>query len=298
MQTDAWRDAYLAVWPGPTTEVAVDGAWATLVRRGPSYELLGRELYEPTDVVWADREAAARLAFELRRRPLSLNRILGDSPLVEHVPGAFVRPGRPCPIVHLDGRWRTEVGGLSARRASDLRRARRRAEEHGAVQLEIVAPTEADADTCLARLAAVEDAGWKGHAGTSLARDVRRRRFFSELARRTAAAGELRFAFLTIDGEDAAGQLALVWRDAWWVLKIGYDPRFARASPGQLLMFDTIRHAASVHLERYELLGTAAEWTAMWTRDVRPTASLVWIRPTPAGIATAAVEAIRALRRP
>ena len=55
----------------------------------------------------------------------------------------------------------------------------------------------------------------------------------------------------------------------FWLLKIGYDERFARCSPGNLLVCETLRYAARQGLESYEFLGSSDNWTRVWTRDER-----------------------------
>lgn len=297
MQTSAWLSSCLEVWPGDVERVEVEGAVAPLVRRRGALELIGRELSEPSDVLWRDPEAAARVAARLRRKPLVLRRLLADSPLVSGLRLAVVRRSVGAPVVALGDAWRGADGALSRRRAADMRRARRRAESLGDVVLEVTTPAPAEVEAALARVAAVEDSGWKRNAGTSLARDDRRRAFFAAYGRRAAEEGILRCAFLTIGGRDAAAHLAVEWKRAYWLLKIGYDTEFARASPGQLLMFDTVRAAAERGLERYELLGAAAPWTEMWTHEHRETVSLVALAPSLRAAAAVAGEAVRTLRR-
>lgn len=297
MQTRAWLSSCLEVWPGEVELVEVDGAVAPLVRRRAALELIGRELSEPSDVLWRDADAGRRLAARLRRKPLVLRRLLADSPLVGGLRVAVVRRSAGAPVVTLGADWRGPDGALSRRRAADLRRARRRAESVGEVAVEVTAPAPDEVEAALARLAAVEDSGWKQQAGTSLARDERRRTFFSAYGRRAAEEGILRCAFLTIAGRDAAAHLAVEWKDAYWLLKIGYDAEFARASPGQLLMFDTVRAAAERGLDRYELLGSAAPWTEMWTHEHRETVSLLGLAPSLRGVAAVAGEAVRTLRQ-
>jgi CelD/BcsL family acetyltransferase involved in cellulose biosynthesis len=59
-----------------------------------------------------------------------------------------------------------------------------------------------------------------------------------------------------------------------WLLKVGYDQRFAAASPGMLLLRDSIRYAAEAGLSTYEFLGSAESWTRVWTATERPCISL------------------------
>jgi CelD/BcsL family acetyltransferase involved in cellulose biosynthesis len=75
---------------------------------------------------------------------------------------------------------------------------------------------------------------------------------------------------LRIDGRAAAVQLAVETADGFWLLKLGYDERFARCSPGSLLLRETIRYAATRGLRSYEFLGSAESWIRPWTETARP----------------------------
>jgi CelD/BcsL family acetyltransferase involved in cellulose biosynthesis len=295
-QTDAWTQAYRASYSVRVETVEVEGARAVLLRRGPLRELVGRHVLEPTDVVWRDEEAARDLAAALADTPIVVHRLVADSPLVSRM-RALTRPAPPCPVVHLDERWLQQGGALSGRRASDLRRAARRADGLGGVEVEFQSPSPEAVEAAVARVAAVEDKSWKGVAGTSLVHDAARRSFFTNYARRAAADGVLRCAFLTIGGADAAAQLGVEWDNAYWPLKIGFDAKFAKCSPGQLLMLEAIRAAAARGLDRCEFLGVAAPWTEMWTRDARQTLSLLALPRTPRGLVAGGIVVAELARR-
>jgi CelD/BcsL family acetyltransferase involved in cellulose biosynthesis len=54
-----------------------------------------------------------------------------------------------------------------------------------------------------------------------------------------------------------------------WLLKIGYDPAYARCRPGHLLLLQTLARAARQGLRSCEFMGHAAPWTAQWTTTMR-----------------------------
>jgi CelD/BcsL family acetyltransferase involved in cellulose biosynthesis len=59
-----------------------------------------------------------------------------------------------------------------------------------------------------------------------------------------------------------------------WLLKMGYDPSFARCSPGQLLLVESVRHAAANGLSTYEFLGVEEPWLRPWGARIRPCLTL------------------------
>jgi CelD/BcsL family acetyltransferase involved in cellulose biosynthesis len=292
-QHASWLNAAAATLVGAQRLVAVvvrDGAGAVrglapLERRHGHLELLGvPALYEPCDLLAADDVALEALARRLARlrRAVHLRRLPAGSPTESAIRRAFRhrgvvirRPAAGCPRIELGDRGLEPESLLTARRRSDLRRARRRAEALGDVVSEIHIPDPAQVGPLMQEALAVEAAGWKAAAGTALVHDPVRRAFFERYATAIAAEGALRIAFLRIGGDTAAMQLAVVHADALWLLKIGYDERFARCSPGTLLTAATIAHAAHSGLQSYEFLGTSAPWTRVWTTAERPCATLI-----------------------
>lgn len=257
--------------------------FAPLVAQGTSGALTlpgALETGEPADLAWHDASHAPALARNLvrHRRPLNLPRVPLGSPSLQALSAAFrgrgwvrVRQAHGSPCIELDAGWTKPWQKFNAGRQSDFRRAQRRAEEAGALQFEVHAPSPG---TVLERLLdeayEVESRSWKGDGGTALAADPLLGPFYRRLAHNASQAGLLRLCFLRIAGRAAAMQFALQGEGRFWLFKIGYDAAFARSSPGQLLMLHTIGHAASQGLASYEMLGNAAAWTAGWTRTLRP----------------------------
>ena len=282
---------------------------APLVRKvgGRTVEQLGgRDPREPTDLLFADQPAAEDLAGALAalHHPIVLQRLPARSPAVPALRKAFRRRGllveRPqpaSPYIPLDERWLEPERNFNAGRRSDFRRARRIAEKTGPIRFEIHSPAPDEVQPLLTAAFAVEAAGWKGRRGTALSKDPALREFYTRYASSAADEGILRIAFLWVADRAAAMQLAVESHDRFWLLKIGYDERFARCSPGALLMLHTVRHAAERELASFELLGTDEPWTALWTRLGHPTVSM---RAYPAGIFGAGAltaDAIRYVRK-
>jgi len=267
--------------------------WAApLVARGRHGDLTlpgVHETGEPGDLAWPDAASAHALARTLAQqtRPLDLPRVPLGSPSLEALARAFrgrgwvrVRAAHGSPCIELDEGWAQPLRQFNAGRQSDFRRAQRRAEQTGELQFEVHAPVPGPAlDRLMDEAYEVESRSWKGSGGTALAMDPLLGPFYRRLAQAAAQSGQLRLCFLRIAGQAAAMQLALQGEGRFWLMKIGYDAAYARCSPGQLLMLHTIGHAASQGLMSYEMLGNAADWTAGWTRTLRP---FVRVRAYPA----------------
>jgi hypothetical protein len=124
--------------------------------------------------LYANSPAAASLARVLAelRVPLRLRRFPAHSFGLAAVGNAFRKRGvvlsrdaGGCPYIPLDERHKEHEGSLSARRQSDLRRARRRAERLGQVSCEVRSPTPAELEPLVDEALRVEAASWKGAGG-------------------------------------------------------------------------------------------------------------------------------------
>ena len=310
MQTALWsRTAAEALYRPGRVKVVVLGdldephAITPLARAGVRAELIGAaELGEPADVLFSDEQAVGEMAMALAdlKLPLLLGRLPGGSPSIGALrtahrrrAGVLVRQMPGTPTIPLSPGWTAPEGLLSKRRASDMRRARRRAEALGTVSFEVLAPSPAELEPLLQEAVEVEAAGWKSRRGSALKEDARRLDFYSRYARGAAERDELRLCFMRIDGRAVAMQLAVEWRDRLWLLKIGYDEDFGRCSPGMLLMLESTRWAANRGLHSVELLGTPAPWTDMWTDEVRPCVTMAVYPARPIGIAALAADGAR-----
>ncbi len=232
------------------------------------------ELHEAVDLCCTDERALERLFAWLARRgsPLFFERITADSAALNKIKRAYrgraivlVRPHASCPYIALDESWLDPEMHLNAGRRSDLRRARRKAEQLGPVTTEIHTPDLGELPHLMDLAFEVEASSWKGAAHTALLHDAHRAAFYRQYAESACMEGVLRICFLRIGDRLAAMQLAIEQSEGFWLLKVGYDPRFSHCSPGLLLMRDSIRYAAEAGLRTYEFLGKSEAWTKVWT---------------------------------
>jgi CelD/BcsL family acetyltransferase involved in cellulose biosynthesis len=253
-------------------------------RKNGRLEIAGfKELSEPVDLIWANRQSLKSLITALTRlrTPLILDRLPADSPSIDIFKKAFhgkgvvlCREGVGYPFIPLNESWRMPEQNLSSRRSSDLRRARRKAEKIGPVKIEILSPQPNELDPLLDLAFAIEANSWKGRMKTALVEDVTRGTFFRQYAHYASREGILRTCFLHIGDKTVAMQLAVECSNRFWLLKIGYDEQFAHCSPGNLLLRNTIKYAAENGLDSYDFLGKVEPWTLVWTSSERPYVSL------------------------
>jgi CelD/BcsL family acetyltransferase involved in cellulose biosynthesis len=292
MQSHIWNLACAESFPdGDPILVTVQRqgrtvAFAPLFRPHGQRRLLflGQDLFEPTLFAWADNESCHALARALLklRNPIFLRDVDATSPMASALQQACRAGKRLCitrsmpshPWLRLNESWKRPEEHLNSGRRSDLRRARRIAEKSGPLTFLNVSPTPQELDELLTEVFRVESANWKGEAGSGLAHDPLIQGFFRRYCQLASEQGILRILLMRCGDQTAAVQLGVDYRQTFWLLKMGYDERFARCSPGELLIVESLRLAAERGLEGFEFTGTRESWTHKWTDMAHPSLSI------------------------
>jgi len=265
-------------------------------------ELLGSyALGEPGGLLYEDEAALKALLRRVRSlgTPLTLARLAAPSIARRDWqrtigPAVVLRiETAPSLTLPLRGEWERFLASRSQRLRYDLRRAGRRADSAGAVVVEAVSPQPHEVDALFDRFVAVEAAGWKGRRGAALLRCDALRAFFLGFCRAAAARGALRTMFVRIGGEVAAAALTIEAYGRVWALKIAFDERWARCSPGLLLTREAIADALGRGMAAYEFLGSAEPWEERWDPDVRQHATVLVYPSTASGMAALAADVCR-----
>lgn len=221
-----------------------------LQRRGGEWRFPRDDQTSYVDLVAVDEEAArgalqalpAVAALHGKGR-IHLDRVLEGANALLAPDDARVEPvpGKRSDWLDLEGGSEAVLGRVGRHFRKELRRKGRRAEECGEVAFRIDRAGEASAEERTAALddfLALESAGWKGRAGTAIARDPRLLAFYRAVLE--AAEGEpagtprWRIHRLFIGGECVAAQLALEAGSTVYLLKIAFHEGYAAASPGLL----------------------------------------------------------------
>jgi CelD/BcsL family acetyltransferase involved in cellulose biosynthesis len=141
-------------------------------------------------------------------------------------------------------------GPRSTRDRRELRRLRRRLQDHGPWQFEVLRGAAAAAALgeaiALKRRWLAEQGAFSSVIGVPAWESV--------LARVAADADLLAAARLTVAGRFAAGEIALVQDGRWHAFLGAFAPEFARSGPGQVQMAETIAHCGSAAIGVYDLL--------------------------------------------
>jgi CelD/BcsL family acetyltransferase involved in cellulose biosynthesis len=265
-----------------------------------------RALHEPSGLLYRDADALEALCKALidERKPFILQRMpFADALRVALARAAKRRgllyeiatPGAPTVNFAGDGNVAAFEARLSSRRRQDYRRARRGLERLGLVTFDLRVPSAGSVAAELEEAMLIEASSWKSRDGSTLLHTGRLRAFFHEYARRMAASGHLRIAFLRVDGIGIAMQLIVEHASRLWVYKVGYDEKWAEHSPGVQLMWDVMRYACESRMAGVELLGKVEDWLTIWTHDVREYRTLIFYPFNLRGLRAVAADTAHAL---
>jgi CelD/BcsL family acetyltransferase involved in cellulose biosynthesis len=212
-----------------------------------TYRYVGTPLVRPDALDDAPEQALVLLA-DLAPW-LVLDQLYLDGPVAQAFARAAARRGAlwtsygvwDRPVVHHTDTG-SATGALSARSAKGLRRQRRHLESDlGPVRSHDTQRTEPGGlSQQVEAFLALEQAGWKGCAGTALASRAGDTAFFRELCAALGAAGRLELWRLDAGAAVAARQCHVVAGDTVFHLKTTYDEGLARYSPGVQLELDVL----------------------------------------------------------
>lgn len=180
-----------------------------------------------------------------------------------------VEEAEPCPVLALpsgEEGWADAVG--STRLRQNLRTARRRAEAMG--DLEIVPADETDLAGTLDALFRLHAARWRERGEGGVLDEAAVRGVIAEASAGFLARGWLRLYALRVGGRTAAVQLGWSARGRTYYYIGGWDPAFARISPGGLLVEHAVREAVREGARELDFLRGREPYKYAWGARDRP----------------------------
>jgi CelD/BcsL family acetyltransferase involved in cellulose biosynthesis len=205
-------------------------------------------------------------------------RVPAESPLARSGPEVFARRGFRLRRVRIgqnavlgtDGDWKAWTAAHKSL-TRDTRLKQRRLEKLGRVEFTTHGSRE-HLDDELTRFFEIEAAAWKGDAGSAIQCSEELLRFYSRLSERTADERWLALRFLEVDGRAIASQYWLAVGGTAYLIKLGYDPEYSRYSPGNLLLYDTLKGWFSdPEIDRVDWGPTGPRsWKERWGGEARP----------------------------
>jgi len=110
----------------------------------------------------------------------------------------------------------------------------------------------------------VEASGWKGEAGSAIARSPQLVEFYVTLVRRLSEVGWLEWQFLSGNGCTLAANLAIRMPKSVVIWKLGYNDAYSRCSPGSVLLEELVRREVAARAIEEINLTTNQPWYDNW----------------------------------
>jgi CelD/BcsL family acetyltransferase involved in cellulose biosynthesis len=173
--------------------------------------------------------------------------------------------------------WKAYEKAWSGNHRRHMRKALRRSDEEGGVELDIRTPkTAAEIEPLLREGFEVEHRSWKGREGTSVLASPAMWKYYLDESALLAAAGVLELVFLRFRGKAIGFEYGWSSRGIYYTPKVGFDDEFSRFSPGQLLrnllLEDFFKQPECLAVD---FLGPLSEATAKWSTRTYPISRLV-----------------------
>ncbi len=167
----------------------------------------------------------------------SLKDVLGRTGLKPRVLGSYFRASLDATQ---DGEKLLHEA-LGAKKLKELRRQRRRLEEHGPVVFEVARRPD-EVRPALETFLQLEASGWKAIRGTALIQNAGDATFIRRAVPALAETAQCEIITLRAGTTPIAAGIVLRHQDRAFFFKLGIDERFAKYSPGVQLTLELTRH--------------------------------------------------------
>jgi CelD/BcsL family acetyltransferase involved in cellulose biosynthesis len=181
-------------------------------------------------------------------------------------------PQETCPVLHL--REGCDLDScVPARRRRQLRRARAIAAGLGKIH---VSRCEADSQRFLDQLFALHRARWREREESGVLADPQVQNFHRAVLPRLTAAGLARCYILALEGRPIAAYYGFIHRDHAYAYLGGFDPAFAEASPGAILVGQAVADAILEGAREFHFLRGPESYKYSWGARDRWNSRRVW----------------------
>ncbi len=187
--------------------------------------------------------------------------------------------------MELKSTWSQQSRALSKGMRKQLGKSIRQLKSQGALRLHVARPTRGDRALGLLETGlALEHAGWKGAAGTSVLANEREWQFIQDLARQLIANKQLVLSLLEHNGHNIAFEFGWCAKQVYHSYKVAYDEQMSQFSPGQLMVYHLLEHFhRSDEIRSFDFLGPEDAAIRRWQPQSYPMGRLLMAPPKPAG---------------
>lgn len=228
----------------------------------------------------------------------------GDSRLTTALPtgSLYLLERLEAPVLDLRDGWEAiHQTRFSSKARGNRWRRRRQLERLGVVEISIARNRE-ELRAPLEEAFRIHGLRWRGRRETSDFGTSIGRAFHRAALRRLAVEDVPRLVTLRLNGQPIAFSLYLVLERTVYGVAMGFDPEFARYSPGAETLLCSLEFSAAEGAERVEFLGTAAPYKRKLTDRLEPIHEGIGLPSTlrgqvAAGLLVAGIRARRRIKR-
>jgi CelD/BcsL family acetyltransferase involved in cellulose biosynthesis len=241
---------------------------------GNEWSSAGQLLLDPSSDLDAVCDVMVEALGRLRTAALWFASIAIESARWQRLMRAALRAGWSVDVRHryevgyvaLQPNWPAQLRSLPPGIRKQMTRALRRLQEEGPVDLRVVRPqSEEEGLHWIASGWALEQAGWKGLARTSVLANPRARDYVREQARELMLRDQLVLTLLEHRGHVLAFEYGWLAKQVYHSYKVSYNERFARSSPGQLLVYHLLESFSEAsHVRGMDFLGPLDRAVQRW----------------------------------
>ena len=194
-------------------------------------------------------------------------RDIGYSPIIERA--------SICPGVEIRSGWEDYWAQKKSKtRYTINKKAKRLAEEHGPLKMEVVSAGP-EIRECLEEVSQVHAARWARQHTRTVFSDQKGRAFFGEALSGLAEEGIVRLYLLRAGSTLTAFCLSFVGQGVHYYYIPGFDQTFSKDSPGHLLLRDIIREAHEQGCRLFDFMRGDEEYKDRWANTHHHTMRLL-----------------------
>jgi len=220
------------------------------------------------------RKALAELREHYNWDFVQLDYVNNDSPVLKALcenssKGQYVKtvPVMRSPFLEITMGWGEYYNSLSKKLTKNIDYYERRASREFGVKMEVINGPLLDRSILLEAFR-IEDSGWKGTQGSSIIKNDMVSAFYQNLAFSMNRKGWFDLLFLKFGEVRVAFDYCLKHDSSYSLLKIGFDKKYGKYSPGMVLRKKAIENVFLHGFQRYDFLGKGDEYKVkMANRD-------------------------------
>ena len=199
------------------------------------------------------------------------------------LPGV-VKFSRQSKYLTIEGDYDHWMARYSKKFLRNLRRKQNNLHAKGTARFELVTE-KASLNGAFDHFLQVEDSGWKGGDGTSIAKQPDKLNYYRQVLTAFGESGQAAIHLLWLDDRCIGGQFGVHVGTTFYLLKIGYDEQFSPESPGLLLVDNLIKEACQRgDIARISFV-TGLDWMDAWKPSQEPVLNTYHFNQTTKGFA-------------